>query len=89
MVTQIIKTPVTDPNHETIGQTFSAWDGQTYICDSWESNLGFWMTRVDAPADRQTDLHSTFRRNVAEHAIGRTFHLVHPKLLKRSLVREK
>lgn len=80
MTSPIVKTPITDPNHETIGQTFKAWDGHTYFCDSWESNLGFWMTRVDAPAERQTDLHSKYRRNVSERVIGRTYHRVYNSL---------
>ena len=70
-----IKTPVTDPDHEVIGRTFTAWDGHQYRCDSWEQNMGFWMTRVDAPVERHADKHSEFRRNVSERAIGRTFHL--------------
>lgn len=61
----VIKTPQTDPGHETIGKCFNAWDGKAYYCDSWEENLGFWMTQVGDP---------TIRRNVSERAIGRTFH---------------
>ncbi|MBM5458640.1 hypothetical protein H8F21_13805 [Pseudomonas sp. P66] len=72
----IIKTTQTDPDHETIGFTFKGWDDHEYFCDSWESNLGFWMTRVDAPPERRADAHSEFRRNVSERAIGRTFHQV-------------
>lgn len=59
---------------EIVGQKFKAWDGQTYICDSYDPAIGFWMTRVDAPEDRKTDQHSEWRRNVSERAIGRTFH---------------
>lgn len=39
------------------------------------------MTRVDAPIERRSDLHSEFRRNVSERAIGRTFHQVHDRTL--------
>lgn len=74
-----IKTPDTHPDHETVGHTFKAFDGHEYFCDSWEENHGFWMTRVDAPLERRSDLHSEFRRNVSERAIGRTFHLVSPR----------
>lgn len=70
-----IWTPETHPDHPTIGRTFRAWDGQKYFCDSWQENLGYWMTRVDAPTERRADLHSEYRRNVTERAIGRTFHL--------------
>lgn len=63
----VIKTPQTDPDHETIGKLFSAWDGHPYYCDSWQSDLGFWMTQVGNPS---------IRRNVSERAIGRTFHLI-------------
>lgn len=83
---RLIKTPETDPDHETIGRTFKAWDGHRYICDSWESNYGFWMTRVDAPQERRTDLHSEYRRNVNERAIGRTFHLVYEQPTAASAV---
>lgn len=72
-------TPAMHPDHQTIGRTFSAWDGYKYFCDSWEENLGYWMTRIDAPNDRQADQHSEFRRNVSERAIGRTFHLLKDK----------
>lgn len=72
---KIIKTPETDPDHDTIGYTFRAWDGHRYFCDSWEEGLGFWMTRLDAPLERRADPHSEYRRNVSERAIGRTFHL--------------
>lgn len=73
----LIKTPKTDPDHETIGQTFRGHDGHTYYCDSWQENLGFWMTRADAPEDRKQDLHSEYRRNVSERAVGRTFHRIY------------
>lgn len=77
MSSRVIKTMETHPNHETIGKIFKAWNGEKYLCDSWEENLGFWMTRVDAPDDRKADKHSEYRRNVSERAIGRTFHEVY------------
>lgn len=77
MTLRVIKTPETHPEHETIGRTFKSWDGHKYVCDSWEENLGFWMTRVDAPVEHRSDPHSEFRRNVSERAVGRTYHLVH------------
>ena len=77
MAVRAIRTPKTHPDHETIGRTFKAWDGHKYVCDSWDEHLGFWMTRVDAPAEHRADQHSEFRRNVSEAAIGRTFHLIH------------
>lgn len=74
-----IKTPQTHPEHEVIGKTFRAWDEHQYICDSWEANAGYWMTRVDAPEENRNDQHSEFRRNVSERAIGRTFHQVYQR----------
>lgn len=69
------KTPESHPDHEVVGKTFKAWDGHLYVCDSWEENLGYWMTRTDAPPERRADQRSEFRRNVSERAIGRTFHV--------------
>lgn len=71
----IIKTPETNPDHETIGQTFKAWDGHLYYCDSWQERAGFWMTRVDAPEENKADQFGEWRKNVSERAIGRTFHV--------------
>jgi hypothetical protein len=71
-----IMTPQTHPDHETIGQRFKAWDGHTYLCDSYDPRIGFWMTREDAPPERRQDEHSDWRKNVSERAIGRTFHRI-------------
>ncbi|MDU8351072.1 hypothetical protein RYA05_04080 [Pseudomonas syringae pv. actinidiae] len=79
MTLRQIITPKTHPDHETVGQTFKAHDGELYFCDSWEENLGFWMTHVDAPAERRDDKFGKFRRNVSEQAIGRTFHIVYKR----------
>jgi hypothetical protein len=59
-----------------IGKRFQAWDGFIYVCDSVDQN-GLWMTREDAPEANKTDRHSIWRRNVSEHVVGRTFHLIH------------
>lgn len=76
----VIKTPETDPDHETIGQTFSGPFGEhLYYCDSWQENAGFWMTRVDAPEENKADQFGEWRRNVSERAIGRTFHIQHKR----------
>lgn len=58
-----------------IGQTFRAWDGNTYVCDSSDEN-GLWMTRVDAPEANRADQHSEWRRNVSPRVVGRTYHPV-------------
>jgi hypothetical protein len=63
--TREVKTVETDPNHAVIGKVFHAWDGKDYLCDSWDENMGFWMTDVSDP---------TNRKNVSERAIGATFH---------------
>jgi hypothetical protein len=63
----MIKTPETDPNHHTIGQYFKAGNGIIYYCDSYDTNLGYWMTGITNLEDR---------RNVSERAIGRTFHVI-------------
>jgi hypothetical protein len=48
----------------TVGQRFNS-DSRTYLCDSYDPEIGYWMTNVADPTDR---------RNVSERAIGRTFH---------------
>ena len=68
-MTREIHTPASHPNHPAIGQTFRAWDGEQYICDSWEKNLGYWMFRTG-------EHDGLIRRNVSERAIGATFHKV-------------
>lgn len=59
------------PDHHTIGRFFRftpfGRETQTYFCDSWVENAGYWMTNVADPSDR---------RNVSERAIGRTYHLL-------------
>lgn len=72
-----IKTPQTDPDHYTIGQHFSAYDGHIYYCDSYDPRIGFWMIRADAPPGHLEDQYGEWRRNVSERAIGRTFHRIY------------
>jgi hypothetical protein len=60
-----------------VGHKFKAWDGHTYICDSYDPAIGYWMTRDDAPVDHRADTEGKWRRNVSERAIGRTYHHVH------------
>lgn len=57
--------PVKD--HEVVGHTFKAWDGKTYLCDSYDERIGFWMTEIGNPNNR---------RNVSERAIGGAFRRV-------------
>ncbi len=51
--------------HDVVGQIFRGWNGENYICDSYDQRIGFWMTNLASDDDR---------RNVSERAIGRTFH---------------
>lgn len=67
-----IKTPTTDPDHDTVGNDFLA-HGYRWYCDSYDSAIGFWMTRLDAPKENWNDQYGEWRRNVSPRAIGRTF----------------
>lgn len=69
-----LMTPETHPNHETIGRRFKGWDGNIYFCDSYDPDIGFWMTRVDAPEGVEPR-----RANVSERAIGRSYHRIYGK----------
>jgi len=63
-----IKTVDTHPEHTVVGHFYRGWGsaGQaTYLCDSYDPAIGFWMTNIADESDR---------RNVSERAIGRTFH---------------
>lgn len=67
-----LKTPFTHPNHPTVGHYFGGYGPAStnyatriYYCDSYDPNMGFWLTSVIDPSDR---------KNVSERAIGRTFH---------------
>jgi len=48
-----------------VGKRYRGWNGQTYLCESFDL-AGFWMRNVADPADR---------RNVSVRALGSTFHL--------------
>lgn len=70
-----ILTPETHPDHDTVGHHFKA-HGCIYLCDSYDTTSGFWMTPVFG------EEHALIggkpkRTNVSERAIGRTFHIVH------------
>lgn len=65
---QNIKTPETHPDHHVVGKKFSAWNGNTYYCDSYDPAIGYWMINVDNVSDR---------RNVSERAIGATYHEIY------------
>lgn len=41
-----ILTPETHPDHDTIGQRFRS-HGAEYVCDSYDTACGFWMTPAD------------------------------------------
>lgn len=64
-MTHDIKAPVTHANHPVVGHYFRNWEGKIYFCDSYDPQLGYWMTDV---------LDHCHRRNVSERAIGRTYH---------------
>lgn len=63
----MIKTPQTHPDHPTVGKYFRGYDQIVYFCDSYDSDIGFWMTPI---AEGE-------RKNVSERAIGRTFHQIY------------
>lgn len=63
----IIKTPITDPNHPTVGHFFDSYDGKIYYCDSYDSSCGFWMKEHGGEK----------KKNVSERAIDKTFHKIH------------
>lgn len=72
------KTPQTDPHHHTVGHYFATGlDGSIFYCDSYDSRIGYWMTRADAPVARWADELGEFRHNVSERAIGRTYHVIY------------
>jgi hypothetical protein len=60
----MIKTPESHPDHHVVGKYWKAWDN---FCDSYDPEIGFWMTEVGNPENR---------RNISERAIGRTYHEV-------------
>ncbi len=77
-----IKTPLTHPEHDVVGHDFMAYSSEAngparFYCDSYDPQIGYWMTRVDAPREHWGDQHSEWRRNVSERAINRTYHRVY------------
>ena len=74
-----ILTPETHPDHDVIGRRFRFFGGE-YICDSYATDCGFWMTPANPEQPYPFDLSATprkdERRNVSERAIGRTYHRV-------------
>lgn len=70
-----IKTPQTHPDHHTVGHYFGGHSYKTqstqvYFCDSYDPEIGYWLTNVNDPEDR---------KNVSERAIGRTYHMAEDK----------
>lgn len=71
----MIKTPQTHPGHQVVGHYFgghSIKHGRTtvYFCDSYDTEIGYWMTNVEDPTDRN---------NVSDRAIGRAYHWAEDK----------
>lgn len=71
----MIKTPLTDPNHDVVGRYFAGGHtpGVIYYCDSWDSRWGYWMRDVESSPEFEQDQESKYRRNVSERAINATF----------------
>jgi hypothetical protein len=61
-------TPLTNPNHHTVGHRFTAWDGRTYLCTWYNERVGYQMVSDGSGPPQVT--------NVSERAIGRTYHIV-------------
>lgn len=60
-----LKTPLTHPDHETVGHCFHGCFGGIYYCDSYDPRIGFWVVELGKPENR---------KNISERAIGRTYH---------------
>ena len=78
----MIQTPETNPDDSVIGQRFKAWcmyehETTIYYCDSYDTRIGYWMTRHDCPDDHKADEDGKWRRNVSERAIGCTYHKIY------------
>lgn len=52
---------------DIIGLRYVGWNGEIYLCESYNPRQGFWMQNVDNSEDR---------RCISERAIDRTFHRV-------------
>lgn len=74
----------THPAHHTVGKDFAAYNGRRYLCDSYDPNLGYWMTQrlVDGSLNLED------RRNVSERAIGGTFYEIYKDDLGPDGIRE-
>ena len=64
-------TPETHPGHHTVGQRFRGWNLRTnkasvFYCESHDA-AGYNMVTEDG----------SYRANVSERAIGRTFHQIY------------
>ncbi len=61
-----------------IGSCFRCGEGtHVFYCDSYDPNLGFWLTRADAPLEHLRDEDTDWRRNISVYAVGRTFHIIY------------
>lgn len=65
----MIKTPQTHPDHPVVGRywgahSFKHYKTQVFYCDSYDSNIGYWMTNIADLSDRT---------NISERAIWRTW----------------
>lgn len=50
-----------------IGCTWRGWNGDAYLCESYDSRAGYWLVNVNDETDR---------RCVSERALGRTFRII-------------
>lgn len=57
-----------DNVESVVGHFFRGVGGKVYFCDSYDPQIGFWMTNIEMPI--------VDRRNVSERAIGRTYHQI-------------
>lgn len=75
MPEHVIKTPLTDPDHHTVGHYFASGmhPGVIWYCDSWDSRWGYWMRDVESSLEYEQDQESRYRRNVSERAIRATW----------------
>ena len=74
-MTHVIKTPLTDPEHHTVGRYFASGShpGVIWYCDSWDSRWGYWMRDVESSPVFEQDQESQYRRNISERAVGATW----------------
>lgn len=77
----VILTAADRPGHHVLGRRFRSYcvydrKPAVYVCDSHQSDYGYWMTREDAPEENRQDRDTKWRLNVSERAIGASFHRV-------------